>query len=158
MPIRPVKPTEDAEAPTKKLEPLSLDAGAVARKPEPLSLDAGALSAKKADGVSVRKPEPISLDAGAMPERAVEPTSLDAGARKLEPKADGKAAAAKTPAPTPPAAGGDGAVAPGPRGMPPVAQLKGRPLGRILIKMGKVNRTQVQEALEIQKNKHGPIG
>lgn len=42
--------------------------------------------------------------------------------------------------------------------MPPISQLKGRPLGRILIKMGRITRTQVQEALEVQKQKHGPIG
>ena len=42
--------------------------------------------------------------------------------------------------------------------MPPIGQLKGRPLGRILIKMGRLTRTQVQEALEVQKQKHGPIG
>ncbi len=42
--------------------------------------------------------------------------------------------------------------------MPPVSQLRGRPLGRILIKMGKLTRTQVGEALEIQKRKGGPIG
>ncbi|NLX14332.1 MAG: Flp pilus assembly complex ATPase component TadA [Phycisphaerales bacterium] len=42
--------------------------------------------------------------------------------------------------------------------MPPISQLRGRPLGRILIKMGKVTRTQVGEALEIQKQKSGPIG
>ena len=42
--------------------------------------------------------------------------------------------------------------------MPPVAQLKGRPLGRILIKMGKVTRAQVSEALELQKKKRGPLG
>lgn len=35
---------------------------------------------------------------------------------------------------------------------------KGRPLGRILIKMGKVNRQQVHEGLAIQKAKRGPIG
>jgi type IV pilus assembly protein PilB len=43
-------------------------------------------------------------------------------------------------------------------GMPPIAQLKGRPLGRILIKMGKVTRAQVSEALELQKKKRGPLG
>lgn len=37
-------------------------------------------------------------------------------------------------------------------------QYKGRPLGRILIKMGKVNRTQVHEALAIQKTTRGPVG
>ncbi len=40
----------------------------------------------------------------------------------------------------------------------PVQQLKGRPLGRILIKMGKVTRAQVSEALELQKKKRGPLG
>jgi type IV pilus assembly protein PilB len=39
-----------------------------------------------------------------------------------------------------------------------VDQLRGRPLGRVLVKMGKVTREQVQEALEIQKEKGGPIG
>ena len=43
-------------------------------------------------------------------------------------------------------------------GMPPTAQLKGRPLGRILIKMGKVTRAQVSEALDLQKKKRGPLG
>ncbi len=42
--------------------------------------------------------------------------------------------------------------------MPPIAQLRGRPLGRILIKMGKISRTQVGEALELQKKHAGPIG
>lgn len=45
-----------------------------------------------------------------------------------------------------------------PSDMPPLDQLKGRPLGRILIKMGKVNRSQVSEALEVQKQKRGPLG
>ena len=44
------------------------------------------------------------------------------------------------------------------RKMPGVEQLRGRQLGRILIKMGKIRRTQVHEALEIQKTRHGPIG
>ncbi len=42
--------------------------------------------------------------------------------------------------------------------MPPLSQLRGRPLGRILIKMGKVTRAQVSEALELQKEKRGPLG
>ena len=40
----------------------------------------------------------------------------------------------------------------------PIAQLKGRPLGRVLIKMGKVTRAQISEALELQKTKRGPLG
>jgi len=43
-------------------------------------------------------------------------------------------------------------------GMPPISQLRGRPLGRILIKMGKLTRAQVSEALELQKQKRGPLG
>jgi len=39
-----------------------------------------------------------------------------------------------------------------------VDQLKGRPLGRVLVKMGRITREQVHEALEIQKEKGGPIG
>ena len=42
--------------------------------------------------------------------------------------------------------------------LPPVEQLKGRQLGRILIKMKRVNRAQVSEALDIQKKNRGPVG
>src|SRR3972149_6503920 len=37
-------------------------------------------------------------------------------------------------------------------------QLKGRPIGRILVKMGKLTRDKIHEALEIQKKKPGPLG
>ncbi len=47
---------------------------------------------------------------------------------------------------------------PRPRKMPPIEQLRGRQLGRILIKMGKLRRNQVAEALDIQKQRRGPIG
>jgi len=52
------------------------------------------------------------------------------------------------------------AVSGGARGrkMPPIEQLRGRQLGRVLIKMGVLRRGQVEEALEIQKEKRGPIG
>jgi len=39
-----------------------------------------------------------------------------------------------------------------------VQELKGRPLGRVLVKMGKVSREKVHEALAIQKDKGGPVG
>ncbi|MFQ5492097.1 MAG: GspE/PulE family protein, partial [Phycisphaerae bacterium] len=42
--------------------------------------------------------------------------------------------------------------------MPPVEQLRGRQLGRILIKMGRIRRPDVAEALEIQKQRGGPLG
>jgi len=42
--------------------------------------------------------------------------------------------------------------------MPSIEQLRGRQLGRIFIKMGKLRRAQVHEALEIQKQRRGPLG
>ena len=55
--------------------------------------------------------------------------------------------------PTPPAGG-----TPGGNGMPPIDQLKGRQIGRVLTKMGKVTREQVVEALSFQKSKGGALG
>ena len=37
-------------------------------------------------------------------------------------------------------------------------QLRGRPIGRILVKMGKLTRDKVHEALEIQKKRPERIG
>jgi len=45
-----------------------------------------------------------------------------------------------------------------PRKAPTIEQLRGRPIGRVLIKMGKLRRAQVEEALDIQKTRRGPIG
>ena len=42
--------------------------------------------------------------------------------------------------------------------MPPISELKGRPIGRVLTKMGKVTREQVVEALDFQKRKGGALG
>ncbi len=47
--------------------------------------------------------------------------------------------------------------------MPPIDQLKGRPLGRVLIKMGRLTREQVHQALAVQADQKGkgtntPIG
>ena len=39
--------------------------------------------------------------------------------------------------------------------MPPLEQLKGRTLGRILIKMGILTREKVQQCLEVQKKEPG---
>ncbi|MFP4354855.1 MAG: GspE/PulE family protein [Phycisphaerae bacterium] len=39
-----------------------------------------------------------------------------------------------------------------------VEQLRSRPLGRILVKMGKITRDQVHEGLGAQKDKGGPLG
>ncbi len=50
------------------------------------------------------------------------------------------------------------AHAPRQRKMPPIEQLRGRQLGRVLIKMGLLRRSQVEEALDIQKERRGPVG
>lgn len=42
--------------------------------------------------------------------------------------------------------------------LPPIDQLQGRPIGRVLTKMGKVTREQVIEALELQKRRGGALG
>ena len=39
-----------------------------------------------------------------------------------------------------------------------VDELRGRPIGRVLVKMGKLTRDQVHEALGIQRDKGGPLG
>lgn len=61
-----------------------------------------------------------------------------------------------------PPAGGSGGGAPsgggGASGMPPIDQLQGRTIGRVLVKMGKVTREQVVEALDFQKRKGGALG
>ncbi|UCC21970.1 MAG: Flp pilus assembly complex ATPase component TadA [Planctomycetota bacterium] len=41
--------------------------------------------------------------------------------------------------------------------LPPIEQLRGRPLGRILIKMGVLTREKVHECLLIQKQRHGTV-
>ena len=41
--------------------------------------------------------------------------------------------------------------------LPPVEQLRGRPLGRILIKMGVLPRDKVHECLMIQNQRHGKV-
>ena len=43
------------------------------------------------------------------------------------------------------------------RKMPPVEQLRGRTLGRILIKMGVIGREQVHECLKVQGQKQGKV-
>ncbi|HWE93202.1 MAG TPA: ATPase, T2SS/T4P/T4SS family [Tepidisphaeraceae bacterium] len=53
---------------------------------------------------------------------------------------------------------GTSSVPAGPGGMPPISELKGRPIGRVLTKMGKVTREQVVEALDFQKRKGGALG
>jgi type IV pilus assembly protein PilB len=62
------------------------------------------------------------------------------------------AAPGAKPAPAPAAAPS------GIAGMPPIDQLQGRPIGRVLTKMGRVTREQVVEALDLQKRRGGALG
>src|SRR5690606_20570721 len=129
MPVRPINRPPDGEPPRKKLEPLDLDAGAV-KRPDIKSLDAGAV-ARKADA----PPAP------ATPAKRPEP-NLDAGDAFRKPESRREGEVVKVPAKPPaPSAGGSAVASPvsgGAHKMPPVTQLRGRPLGRILIKMGKL--------------------
>ncbi|MGN6507245.1 MAG: GspE/PulE family protein [Tepidisphaeraceae bacterium] len=58
----------------------------------------------------------------------------------------------------PPATAASSSAPPVSSGMPPIEQLKGRQLGRVLAKMGQVKHEQVVEALTFQKAKGGAIG
>jgi type IV pilus assembly protein PilB len=81
-------------------------------------------------------------------------------------RGNGSPASGSPPAPAAKPAPGPGATPPpaapsapsAPSGMPPISELLKRPIGRVLTKMGKVNREQVTEALEFQKRKGGALG
>jgi type IV pilus assembly protein PilB len=97
------------------------------------------------------------------------PTNTTTGA---QPPAGGRMPSAPAPAnpavpaapasPAVPSASATPAAANAPAGanvpMPPISELKGRPLGRVLQKMGKVTREQYSEGLSFQKQKGGPLG
>ena len=95
------------------------------------------------------------------------PSPSTPGAPKPVPPSVPRPTAPGVPGATPvkhPVPGAPGASAPkpagplGPGGIPPIDQLQGRPVGRVLTKMGKINRDQLVEALSFQKNKGGSIG
>ncbi len=94
--------------------------------------------------------------AGGMPANKVSPPS--SGAFAMKPAAPRPPQGSPRPAVAPgtPGAAGSGPI--GPSGMPPIEQLKGRPIGRVLTKMGKVTREQVVEAMDFQKSKGGALG
>jgi type IV pilus assembly protein PilB len=120
----------------------------------------GAPSAQQPGQPAVRPPgavpgqQPALRPAGAapalrppgQPAAALRPPSA-AGAAVRPPGQPGAQSPAAQPAP-----------AVGPNGLPPISELKGRPIGRVLVKMGKVTREQVVEALTFQKAKGGVLG
>jgi len=145
-PQDPKRPTPAPAAQTPK----PAAPGMPAQKPNvtpPKAPSVGASAPPAANGQPANKMTP----GAARPAGAAAPA---AGAKAPMP-AGGAPGAAKPPAggtakPTEPAAP---AVA-----LPSIAELKGRPIGRVLTKMGKVNREQVVEALDFQKRKGGALG
>ncbi|HEV2296464.1 MAG TPA: ATPase, T2SS/T4P/T4SS family [Tepidisphaeraceae bacterium] len=127
----------------------------------------GAAPGVAANKPGVTTPKAPTVGASAPPTAGGVPANkapATPGARPASQTSGSGAAAARPPA-TPPA-GGTPAPAPGHTGhsgggqaaMPPVDQLQGRPIGRVLTKMGKVTREQVVEALTFQKSKGGALG
>lgn len=95
-------------------------------------------------------PRPVLRPAGqGQPAPGAKPAAPSGNGAKPGPAAPASPAAAGPEAPAAPAAG---------TGMPPVAELKGRPIGRVLTKMNKVTRDQIVEALDFQKKKGGALG
>jgi type IV pilus assembly protein PilB len=128
----------DAQPPATPSDP--------AKKPISSGLRPGAAAAPGA-GSTAAKP----------PTSGVRPASGTPGAKS--PVAGGSNSGNIKPPLAPPGAGGAGAPRPeGSGGMPPIDQLQGRPIGRVLTKMGKVTREQVVEALTFQKSKGGALG
>ncbi len=91
------------------------------------------------------------------PRVGVPVTRLPPPAAKPAAPANGSASA-KPAAPAAPSKPATPAAPPGPGDMPPVDQLQGRPIGRVLTKMGKTTREQIVEALTFQKSKGGALG
>jgi type IV pilus assembly protein PilB len=84
------------------------------------------------------------------------PSSTGGGSKVASPGGSGGAKPPGGGVPGRPGGGGGGSAPSS--GMPPIDQLQGRPIGRVLTKMGKVTREQVIEALNFQKSKGGAVG
>jgi len=88
------------------------------------------------------------------------PTTATPGSSKPQaPSSSGGSSSSRPPSSTGGGSRVSGGSAPAGGGGPPaIDQLQGRPIGRVLTKMGKVTREQVVEALDFQKRKGGVIG
>ena len=114
-----------------------------------------------APGIPANKPNVTTPKAPSVGASAP-PTKTGVPANKVPPRpGTPMPAPAKPPGPPagakPPVGGTAAPSAPAPS-MPPIDQLQGRPIGRVLTKMGKVTRDQVVEALTFQKSKGGALG
>src|SRR5688572_829244 len=162
-PPPPSTPSGSPDQPNKR--PAAAGPGMPAQKPNlttPKAPELGASAPPTTGGQPANK----TVVPGSSPSAPASPTQPAGG--------NGSAAAKPAPAkvanifaPKTGAAGGAGVApaAPAPTsggaagsGMPAIAELKQRPIGRVLTKMGKVTREQVVEALGFQKSKGGALG
>jgi len=112
-------------------------------------------------------PKPVSMPMRPIPvTRIPAPGSVPPAPPRPAPASNGNGngkppLAPPSAGPTPPPGPGPGDNPPSNMpmaGMPPISELKGRPLGRILQKMGRVTREQYTRALNFQKEKGGALG
>src|SRR5687768_13334789 len=116
----------------------------------PASNQPGARPGQPAQKPNVTTPKAPEVGASAPPTPAGQPANKAGGTGgAAAPKVPGQITPGSLPTPAAGAAGG---------GTTSIDELKGRPLGRILTKMGKVSREQVVEALNFQKSKGGALG
>ncbi|MEO6435820.1 MAG: ATPase, T2SS/T4P/T4SS family [Tepidisphaeraceae bacterium] len=123
-------------------------------------------SAPGTGGVAANKPSsttPKAPSVGAAASNApVKPSAPGAkpavAGATARPGTPGVAGGAKPPSGGTAAPGVSGSGGGGGAAMPAIDQLQGRPIGRVLTKMGKVSRDQVVEALTFQKSKGGALG
>jgi len=159
MPSDPKTPTTPARpAPPHSGRTVPVTIVPVTRIPPPGGTPAAAHPA--AGGNGNRKP-PIAPP--------VTPPSGPGEGNAAPPPPEGSAPGATPPGATPPGGTPPGGTPPGGSaptgstpagspGIPAISELKGRPLGRVLQKMGKVTREQYTEALNFQKQKGGALG
>ncbi len=155
----PQKPTPLNATPATKPTgtPGAAAPGTAANKP--------GITTPKAPTVGASSPplKPGAAPTGAAPAKPATPAAgvtkpAASSSSAAKPAAPGTAAA-RPPSAMP--AGGTAIPSSAPAGsgsMPPVDQLQGRPIGRVLTKMNKVTREQVVEALTFQKSKGGALG
>jgi type IV pilus assembly protein PilB len=143
--------TPSAQAPTAQ-GPRPTQFPATVAKPMPMNKPVVTVK-PAAPGAPVGKP-------AATPIPANRPTAPGVAPKAAAPAAPGAsgAPAAGGAAGTKPAAPAPASGAAGESASPQIAELKGRPIGRVLTKMGKVTREQVVEALDFQKRKGGALG
>ena len=142
--------------PANKVNPPAPSAGQTAGQ----SRDPYAVKPAAPSGQASPQPRPAGAQPSAQPRPAGSagaPAARPAGSSSSSPSSaaagrpGGSGTGATAAAAAAPAAASGGAT-------PPISELKGRPIGRVLTKMGKVNREQVVEALTFQKSKGGALG